>query len=60
MGFLWIVLLIIGIYYVSSNNNNNKSQISTVKSINILKERYARGEISRDEYLQILSSLRSE
>ena len=59
MGFLWIVLLLIGIYYVSSNNNN-KSQISTDKSVNILKERYARGEISRDEYLQILSSLKSE
>lgn len=59
---IWIiglifVALIIGIiiwamYSVEQNNNMQKS------SIKILEERYARGEISRDEYLKMSEDLK--
>ena len=56
MIFIWILIIVIGILLArklwrgSSNN-----QVTTVSktAIDILKERYAKGEISKEEFEQI-------
>ncbi|MDW7739695.1 MAG: SHOCT domain-containing protein [Bacillota bacterium] len=65
MIFGWLVLLaIIGlvIYLVISNNKPQSSIGSKVESNNkaaeIIKERYAKGEISREEYKQMLEDMK--
>lgn len=55
MGFIWIIgfiLLILIIWLiVRIVNQNNDSNTTTNKSaLDILKERYARGEISKNEF----------
>lgn len=49
--------LIIGLI-VFLNSRNNKHRSYTEDVVNILKERYARGEISHDEYIQTLNVLK--
>ena len=54
MGFgwiLWIVVIIIGIWFII--NLINKNKISNEKSesaLNILKKRYAHGEITAEQF----------
>ncbi|HKK43404.1 MAG TPA: SHOCT domain-containing protein [Bacteroidales bacterium] len=54
MGWSWIIgLLILGvvIWLVIKVINQNNTTVNTGKSaLDILKERYARGEISREEF----------
>jgi putative membrane protein len=54
---LWIIFIITIIYLLTTNTfgkplNNNKN------AEEILKERYAKGEISREEYLKKLEDLK--
>ncbi|WP_088186431.1 SHOCT domain-containing protein [Desulfosporosinus sp. FKA] len=54
---LGFILLIIATFYMFSSNNTERSffpnrQTQARNSLDILNDRYARGEISREEYLE--------
>lgn len=66
---LLIVLLIIGLGYLvlralfktgGAVRNNIQNYTPPQDALGILKERYARGEISREEYLSIREDLRQD
>jgi len=63
MGFGWIFgLIVIGlvIWLIVTLANQNKTKIEKGKSpLDILKERYARGEINKEEYLDKKKDLTS-
>ena len=55
MGFGWIIgciILVVAIWIVVkvTNQNNNTKQPGDKSALDILKERYASGEISKEEY----------
>jgi putative membrane protein len=52
MMFIPIILIGVVIYVVSrqGQNNNNKDIVSKDSSLDILNERFARGEINEEEY----------
>ncbi len=54
MGFgwlFWIVLLIVGFFLIKGSLSGNRSnQDSGQSALEILKQRYAKGEISKDEF----------
>lgn len=60
MGFLGFAIVIGAVVYFVSNNSNNRNQVQSTSNnaLNIAKERYARGEITREEFLQITSTLK--
>jgi len=53
-GFMWVfwVLIIVGIFFLFLNmtKGNNNLSGDTDSPLEILKKRYARGEIEEDEY----------
>lgn len=49
LGFLILVAIVVGIFLILRNRSANKHH-SVNKSLEILQERFARGEISEDEY----------
>ena len=51
MGIFGFILLVVVLYYLF-NSNKVDNRISTNSALDILKERYARGEISRDEFIE--------
>ena len=56
-GFMIICIIVIGVvvftlYKVLKKNNNSKDIVARDNSIDILNERFARGEINEDEYNQ--------
>jgi putative membrane protein len=63
--FIWIILIVAVIYFVSNKNSNQKSsykhnyhsQKGNNDAIEIAKERYAKGEIDKEEYEEILDDL---
>lgn len=59
---LFCVLLIIGIVYLVRNISNTSSDSNKRQrednAINIARERYARGEISKEEYERIIEDLK--
>mgnify|MGYP000202681274 CR=1 FL=1 len=62
---LLFILLIIGIIFMlmspnqnyRSNSYNNGPQVSTNRALDIVKERYAKGEISEEDYLRAKRNL---
>jgi len=53
--FMWILLVAVAvalIYYIFARNKNNPD-FSKEDSMEILKKRYARGEISKEEFDRI-------
>lgn len=66
---LLIVLIIIGLGYLilralfksgSTGRNNSSNYTPPQDALGILKERYARGAISREEYLSIREDLKQD
>jgi len=58
MGMLGFLVLIVALVYLFSSNNRNQVFPTSNNAMNILKERYARGEITRDEFIQISSTIK--
>jgi putative membrane protein len=48
--FIMLVLLVYGIFSFSKNRGGGAGGYTGGKALEILKERYARGEISREEF----------
>lgn len=70
MGLGWIFMFIIplaflaliiqGVYFLVVGSKEARVQVSpTEKALEILKERYAKGEITREEYLKMKKDLES-
>lgn len=58
MGFLGFVIVIGAVVYLVNSNNRNHVQPTMNNALNIAKERYARGEITREEFMQITTTLK--
>lgn len=50
MGFLWVLSIIMIAIVISWINRRNLSSTQQKTAIDILKERYARGEISKNDF----------
>ncbi|HUV03067.1 MAG TPA: SHOCT domain-containing protein [Desulfobacteria bacterium] len=60
--FFFLVLLVVGAYYLLKEVTGTESAAAPSKgehALEILKERYARGEITRDEYQKMKEELES-
>jgi len=60
--FAFLVLLVVGVYYLLKEVTGTESAAAPSngeKALEILKERYARGEITRDEYQKMKEELES-
>lgn len=60
----WVILLalvafctVVCIKYLIAANKQKKNKLSADAAVGILKERYARGEISEEEYTQKIKNL---
>jgi putative membrane protein len=51
MWFFWILLLVVAVLVIRAAMGNDSSTISKGRAaLDILKERYARGELNQDEF----------
>jgi len=52
MGFGWIliVLIIIGIYFIFQNDHSARRETGNETPLDILKKKYASGDITREEF----------
>jgi len=55
-GLIFLILLIVGLYLVFSSYHKS-GQISDTGAIEILKERYAKGEITEEQYQRMKKEL---
>jgi putative membrane protein len=53
---LWIVLIVVGIYYFATSSKRKSNEKNPLK---ILKKRYAKGKITRDEFERMKQDLKS-
>jgi putative membrane protein len=52
---LFIILVVVGAYFLLSPRTG--SRVESEKAISILNERYAKGEISKEQYLEMKENL---
>jgi putative membrane protein len=60
--FAFLVLLVLGAYYILKEFTSSERAAAPSqgeRALEILKERYARGEITREEYLKMKAELES-
>lgn len=56
----WILLIVLVVWLVVNQNNRNKQYLNNPHSdsaLDILKKRYAKGEISKDEFERVKKDL---
>ena len=63
-GYLFVIplavgLIIVGIYYLVTSSRTSSYSIRNGRALEILKERYAKGEISREQFLNMQEELKS-
>ena len=58
---VFVVLVVLGLYYLFSGHGRQGTSVAYVGSdvLRILKERYARGEITSEEYVKMKRDLES-
>jgi putative membrane protein len=60
-GWIWIVILVIiillGVYFFTTGFRQESSQPTSTSSLEILKQRYAKGEITEEEFKRIKKEL---
>lgn len=64
-GWVWMIVGLLGliafvalVVYLTTRNSKQKAISTDTHAVNTLKERYARGEITREEYLRMLEILK--
>jgi len=60
--FMWLifaVILIVVIYFINNSKSNESPGRSNQTSLDIIKERYAKGEISEEEFEKMKRNLNS-
>lgn len=58
MGFIWIILIIVGIYFFYNNNHSVNKFMKKQSADDIIKERFANGEIDEETYMKMKDALR--
>ena len=63
-GYLFIIplavgLIFVGIYYVVTSSRTYRHSDRAGKALDILKERYAKGEITQEQFLNMQKELKS-
>ncbi len=56
-GFFWIAILVIVVVLLSNRNRNN-IQMPNETPLDVLKKRYAKGEISKEQFEQMKNDIR--
>ncbi len=65
-GVLWLIFLVFIAYAFIrwirhfEGNGNNNNQINAADPINIIKERYAKGEITKEQFDQLKKDLKNK
>lgn len=52
-------LIAVGIYYLVTSSRTSSSSVRGGRALEILKERYAKGEITREQFLKMQEELKS-
>jgi putative membrane protein len=70
LGFIWMLLFwgglivlaiwLIGVLFPSTNQKSNNEGTGTPSAQEILKARYANGELTREEYHEMVSTMQQE
>ncbi len=55
---IWIIIIVGIIYLMSNRNTDNNYSNKENKAEEVVRERYARGEINKEEYEELLKDLR--
>jgi putative membrane protein len=60
-GLIWVIILIViilaGVYFFSEGFRKESTSQTSTSSLEILKQRYAKGEITKEEYDRIKREL---
>ena len=62
-GWMWIIFVIIIallVYFLVQASKKESEQISTETPLDILKKRYAKGEITKEEFEQMKEDIKKE
>ena len=57
MGLFWIMIIVVVVYFIKSLTNKGNSGAQTESAEEILKKRYAKGEINQEEFEKIKKDL---
>ncbi|MFA5300363.1 MAG: SHOCT domain-containing protein [Lutibacter sp.] len=60
MWFIWIPIFIIIIFVIMKMNNNRRNTPSEDSSLDILKNRYAKGEITKEQFEEMKQTLNTK
>ena len=60
MWFIWIPIFIIIIFVIMKMNNNRRNTPSEDSSLDILKNRYAKGEITKEQFEEMKRTLNTK